>query len=61
MKSFSDKIKYYFFIFRWFLIGKYHCDIPQRYKKYYKISHRILWLNILFCVIYTWCGLIGLK
>lgn len=52
------KLKYYFFLFRWFLIGKYHCDIPKKYKTIWKITHKILWLIIIYCVLYVFCEFI---
>ena len=48
---YDDKnLKYYFFIFRWFLIGKYHCENAQNYIKLYWIFHKILWTIIIVSV-----------
>lgn len=56
----SAKLRYWFFLFRWFLIGKYHCDIPKKYKCVWKITHKILWLIIIYCVLYVFCLWLGL-
>ena len=46
-----NKAKYYFFLFRWFLIGRYHCDGAYKYRKYYNFVHKLLWLLITLGVI----------
>ena len=47
----KNKLKYYFFLFRWFLIGKYHCEGAYKYRKYYNFVHKLLWLLITLGVI----------
>ena len=47
----KNKLKYYFFLFRWFLIGRYHCDGAYKYRKYYNFIHKLLWLLITLGVI----------
>lgn len=47
----KNKLKYYFFLFRWFLIGRYHCDGAYKYRKYYNFMHKSLWLLITLGVI----------
>ena len=47
----KNKLKYYFFLFRWFLIGRYHCDGAKKFRKYYDIIHKLLWLLITLGVI----------
>lgn len=47
----KNKLKYYFFLFRWFLIGRYHCDGAYKYRKYYNFIHKLLWLFITLGVI----------
>ena len=47
----KNKLKYYFFLFRWFLIGRYHCEDAQKYRKYYNFVHKLLWLLITLGVI----------
>ena len=47
----KNKLKYYFFLFRWFLIGRYHCDGAYKYRKYYNFIHKVLWLLITLGVI----------
>ncbi|ARJ55920.1 hypothetical protein [Campylobacter cuniculorum] len=47
-------LKKTFFILRWFLIGKMHCDVPLWCKKMFKTINCFLWLIILFSVIYTY-------
>ena len=46
-----NKAKYYFFLFIWFLIGRYHCEDAQKYRKYYNFVHKLLWLLITLGVI----------
>lgn len=44
-----------YFLMRWWLIGKYHCDIPRwglRYSLAYT-ANKVLWGGIGYCVIYT--------
>ena len=45
--------KYYFFLFKWFLIGKYHCNVPNALKPYYCTIHKALWLFIILSVALT--------
>lgn len=45
------KAKYYFFLFRWFLIGRYHCEGSEKFRKYYDFIHKILWLIITLGII----------
>lgn len=56
-------IKYCWFIFKWFLIGKYHCKfvqynnkkiIKKLYKAIFYIVHKTVWLVILLSLIYTY-------
>ena len=51
MSSIKERLKYYFFLFRWFLIGRYHCEDAQKYRKYYNFVHKLLWLLITLGVI----------
>lgn len=56
-------IKYYWFIFRWFLIGRYHCSNGRLSKKIplklvWTICNRTLWGFITFSVIYLLIELI---
>lgn len=44
-------LKYYLFLFRWFLIGKYHCEGACKYRKYYNFIHKTIWLLITLGVI----------
>lgn len=44
-------LKYYLFLFRWFLIGKYHCEGAYKYRKYYNFIHKTIWLLITLGVI----------
>lgn len=38
--------KKYWFLFRYFLIGKFHCDLPQHYKRYFKLGFYTVWTII---------------
>mgnify|MGYP001594920071 FL=1 len=49
----KSKMKYYFFLFKWFLIGKYHCNVPKTLKPYYWTIHKALWLFIILSVSLT--------
>lgn len=42
--------KRYWFYFRWFLIGKNHCDIPPKMKRFWFIVHKSLWGIIIVSV-----------
>ena len=49
-----------YFLVRWWLIGKYHCDIPPSYKKFWYIMNRVFWIVIFLCVAYTlFVGILG--
>lgn len=53
-KSYSFAHRYYFLI-RWWLIGKYHCAVPKwgmRYTIAY-LGNKVLWALITFCVLFT--------
>lgn len=56
----TRKLKYYWFLFRWFLIGKYHCDIPQNYKKYWRFVGWIMWSSIIFFVLVGFCSFLNI-
>lgn len=49
-----SRIKYYWFIFRWFLIGKYHCKNAYgiTYKTYHVINV-LLWCFIVYSITMT--------
>ena len=47
------KIRLLWFIFKWFLIGKYHCNLPQWTRKVWWIAHKLLWFSIAFSVAVT--------
>lgn len=53
MINFKKKFKYYFFLFKWFLIGKYYCNVPKTLKPYYWTIHKALWLFIILSVTLT--------
>lgn len=45
----SYKIKYYFFLFRWFLIGKYHCEFKGKMsRRFFASLHKAFWLFVIF-------------
>ena len=44
------KLKRVWFYFRWFLIGKYHCDISPTLKRFWFVIHKALWGVIIICV-----------
>lgn len=43
-----NTLKYWWFLFRWFLIGKNHCSIEAKYKRVWWIVHKLLWTFITF-------------
>lgn len=45
----------YYFLLRWWLIGKYHCAVPKWGKRYVAayIGNKILWAFLTFCSLYT--------
>lgn len=49
----GKKVRYYWFLFRWFLIGKSFCDMPKWSKKWFWVIHKILWVIITMSVCYT--------
>lgn len=45
----NKPLKYYFFLFRWFLIGKYHCDFKNKLsRRAVYVIHRLLVGFIIF-------------
>ena len=65
MKILSNKIKkkyrYYSFIFRWFLIGKFHCKIIQykpKIKAFFKLLYKAFWAGFLLIVLSYICEII---
>lgn len=51
----KQKLKYFLFLFRWFLIGRYFCDMPKWCMKNltFKVINRVLWIIIIFSVVFT--------
>ena len=49
----KNSFRYYAFLFRWFLIGKYHCEFKHSYtRKVFEFINKTLWAFIIFsCVI----------
>ncbi|TLD79866.1 hypothetical protein LS68_009285 [Helicobacter sp. MIT 05-5293] len=31
------------FLFRWFVIGKYHCNMPPQQKSFFVAIHKLFW------------------
>ena len=48
-----SKIRHYFFLLRWFLIGRYHCGVSPMSKKWFVAIHKILWLFVLYSIMCT--------
>lgn len=45
----TQRLKYYGFLFRWFLIGKYHCSFNGKCtRKFFASLHRAFWLFVFF-------------
>ncbi|CBJ94241.1 hypothetical phage membrane protein [Campylobacter phage CPt10] len=53
----KKKLRYYWFVFRWFLIGRYHCSSGEHYtislRTVWKICNRTVWGVITFSLIYA--------
>lgn len=41
------------FVFKWWLIGKTHCDTNDATKRFYKVLHKIFWGFIIVSVVLT--------
>ncbi|ELH4668256.1 hypothetical protein Q9X44_001765 [Campylobacter coli] len=56
-KDLKKKLRYYWFVFRWFLIGRYHCTSSEPYtislRTVWKICNRTIWGVITFSLIYA--------
>lgn len=50
----SNNLRRYFFLLRWFIIGKYHCyNLSNVSRKMFMIIHKMIWLFILYSVMCT--------
>lgn len=49
----TNNIRYYWFLIRWFLIGRYHCDVSPVSKQMFFIIHKALWFFILYSIMVT--------
>ena len=47
------KIGLLWFIFKWFLIGKHYCNLPQWTSRMWWIVHKMLWFFIAFSIVIT--------
>ncbi|TQR55580.1 hypothetical protein DMC01_09840 [Campylobacter troglodytis] len=56
----KHKLKYYFFLFRWFLIGRYHCDFTQITitKQTFYFLHKFFWSFIIFSVVLSFSAIL---
>lgn len=50
-----------FFYVRWWLIGKTHCTINPKWKRFWWICHKTLWFIIFMSVSYTFAMIVGLE
>ncbi|TQR28704.1 hypothetical protein DMB92_09035 [Campylobacter sp. MIT 99-7217] len=55
----KTKARYYFFLFKWFLIGKNHCDIPPFAKRYFWVLHKALWIVITLSLVFSLYALLN--
>lgn len=55
----KPKTRYLYFLFRWALIGKYHCNNPKNQKIGF-ILNKAVWLVIALCFCYTLTNFLGL-
>lgn len=52
-------VRYYAFLFRWFLIGKYHCEFKHSYtRRIYEFINHALWGFIVFSCVVTSAAII---
>lgn len=42
-----SNIKEGLFLFRWFLIDRYHCDLSTKQKLYLKFIHKLFWGGVI--------------
>lgn len=49
----NKRWKHFWFVFKWFFIGKFHCDCGVKSKFAFKILHYILILTILLSISYS--------
>lgn len=43
-------LRRYLFLFRWFLIGRYHCDLPKSQIVIVSALNKIFWGVVIICV-----------
>lgn len=44
----KKRIRLAIFIFKWFLIGKYHCNLPNWAIRFWWVVHKLLWFFMAF-------------
>lgn len=49
----GNQIKRWLFLLRWFLIGRYHCEVSIVSKRTFFILHKVLWFFILYSIMVT--------
>lgn len=42
-KKLNYNVRKLWFYFRWFLIGKYHCDTTPMLNKFYRLLNKLFW------------------
>lgn len=52
-KSLKERIRYFMFLLKWFIIGKNHCDLPRWAKKSLYFFHKAIWIFICLSVAFT--------
>lgn len=59
MKKNDSKIfKRFFFVFRWWIIGKTHCDTDTEINMFYKLLHKVFWGFILISISLTFATIL---
>lgn len=53
MAEIKKLFKRWWFLFRWFVIGRIMCEIAARKKKYLRLLHKCFIALILFSIAYT--------
>lgn len=45
-----SKWRHFCFLFRWFLIGKYHCDLPKKQLRVISLLNKLFWAFMITCI-----------
>lgn len=57
-KPILKRIYFYFFYFRWFLIGRYHCNTTPPLRKFYNMLNKLFWGLVIISITLLFAQLI---